>query len=213
MLAFYSGCFAENGDEYGISEFAANAVKYLVVIVQDSNLDLRPNKSTSESSTENNEATSPDSDDTVPDCGLSTWTSAELRLKVVERLWAVMLSHIPRELLSNAGDILMEAIVASQMTLVPESARMTTSFEEEESERARNAWLGLCLDVLQICDANTFKAFWSVETEKTCSPWPWNSDFTREIWKKTVQKWMEMEGCWEAGIVLLGLPFRYDFLL
>lgn len=208
MLIFW---FIENDDDYGISEFAANAVRYLVAIVQDSQLDLRPNKSTDDS-VQANEVAAPDSDDTVPDCGLSTWTSAELRLKVVERLWAVMLAHVPRELLDKAGDVLIDAILVSQMSLVPESARMTSCFEEEEGERAKNAWLGLCLDVLQVCDINTFKAFWGVETEEhvQCSEWVWNRDFTHAIWKKTVEKWTEMEGYWEAGIVLLGLPFRYD---
>ncbi|PPQ86312.1 hypothetical protein CVT25_005613 [Psilocybe cyanescens] len=203
----------ENEDEKGISEFATNAVKYLVDIARDPKLDLKPKKLNEQAA-----ASTLDSDDTIPDLGNSTCTNAELRLRVIYRLWTAMKAIVPHKLLEGAGEALIEALVWNQKLLVPEIARMTTTtscseeaVEEEEGERARATWVGVCVDVLGVCDVGAFKMFWGVETDvkegREATRWIWNAAFTRAVWRSVVGTWVEMKGSWEAGVVLLGLPF------
>uniref|UniRef100_A0A8H7XPF0 Telomere-associated protein Rif1 N-terminal domain-containing protein n=1 Tax=Psilocybe cubensis TaxID=181762 RepID=A0A8H7XPF0_PSICU len=191
----------ESDDDATISNFATKAVKYLIEIAQDPQLDFRPKKPTEQQTA----AATLDSDDTIPDTGSTTCTNAELRLRVIYSLWNAMKSVFPVGLLSQAGEELLEAFVWGQNSLVPEIARMTTSQTEEGEElgeRAREAWV-----------VEAFKMFWGVETEedvrqgKEMNNWIWNRDFSRAAWRSATKRWMENKGGWEACVVLLGLPF------
>lgn len=135
-------------------------------------------------------------------------------MRVIHRLWGVMKTTIPHNLLERAAEKLLDGLVDARMMLVPESSRLDGSSSEEDLEGPRNAWISLCMDVLGLCDRETFKLFWCCETDagEHLSPWHWTGEFTRAIWKASVDMFMDGGDRWQDGIVLLGLPFRYILL-
>ncbi|KDR82377.1 hypothetical protein GALMADRAFT_237655 [Galerina marginata CBS 339.88] len=200
--------FQEDGDGASTKQFAFNAVLHLVDIAQDPLLDLRPEKVPIPGPSNDRV---PGSDDTIPDFDETSschCTNNELRLRVIQRLWVAMKTIIPHSLLEVAANKLIEALLESRKSLIPQSSRLE-GYTDEDVEGPRNAWISLCMDVLTVCDVETFKTFWSCETDlgPDVSSWTWTKDFTRAIWKASAEKWVEGEGHWEAGVVLLGLPF------
>ncbi|KAF5315065.1 hypothetical protein D9619_007434 [Psilocybe cf. subviscida] len=212
----------ENEDEEALSAFACTAAKYVVHVLEDSTLNLMPNKD----SVQNHllsavDASMPGSDDTVMDTpnndNANVCSDSELRLRVVHKMWSVMREEFPVDSLrSSADQIMLAALMKNEAVLVYERTRTTggVAFDDSrESARERNAWLGLVVDVLVAsADAEKVKAFWECDEDSMALSAArhsgcWSKGYTRAVWRMCVQKWTELGGIWEGGVVLLGVPF------
>ncbi|PPQ76516.1 hypothetical protein CVT26_013350 [Gymnopilus dilepis] len=192
-----------NDEDADIIQFACTAVTHLINIASHPTLDFRPRKVSHILS-----VAPGDSDDTVPDIdGPATLTNAELRMRVVHRLWGVMKTVIPHKFLGRSAELLLDGLVKSRLVLVPECSRLDGSFNGDDLEGPRNCWVALCMDVLGMCYPGKFKAFWGCDMEEDSYKWEWKGEFTRAVWKTSVDIFMDGSDQWRDGVVLLGLPF------
>jgi len=71
----------------------------------------------------------------------------------------------------------------------------------------------LCVDLLSVCDVDAMRTFWECEEDgMQLRTWIWSKEFTCAVWRTFVEKWRDVEGTWEGGVILLGVPFTYVFL-
>ena len=187
-------------------------MKYITDIIEDPDLSLAPNTTLKGVGPAERKNPVPDSDDTIPDTftGQTKCTNSELRLRVVRRMWNAMKSVFPTETLSEAAEVLLAGLMRNEQSLLPESSRLAL---DEEGGAARNAWVKLCVDALTLTDVHAMRVFWGCEDGGPISKvvntwgWDWTKEFTNAVWKVAVEKWRDEEGEWEAGIILLGVPF------
>ncbi|CAA7269092.1 unnamed protein product [Cyclocybe aegerita] len=204
----------DRDDDTGISAFASLAIKHVNEILENPELNFRPKKSQTPSKSD----AIPDSDDTILDLDAdATCSNGELRLRVVESLWTAMRKIFPLSSLREAGETLLACIMRNDHSLLADNARLSGSTapeaDEEGGERARNAWVALCVDIITVCDPEAVRVFWACEedapvtSQKGTWGWNWTKEFTNAVWKTFVQRWKRREGHWEGGVVLLGVPF------
>ncbi|KAJ3509179.1 hypothetical protein NLJ89_g5360 [Agrocybe chaxingu] len=209
-----SSSLDNDDDDVAISRFASSAIKHVTEILESPELNFRPKKIQTPSKSD----TIPDSDDTILDIETeATCSNGELRLRVVESLWTAMRRIIPLSSLREAGETLLACIMRNDDSLLADNARLSgsaaTEADEEGGQRARNAWVTLCVDIITVCDLEAVRVFWACEedapvrSQRGTWGWNWTKEFTNAVWKTFVQWWKRREGHWEGGVVLLGVPF------
>jgi hypothetical protein len=186
-------------------------MEYLTDILEDADLNLKPNGDLKGVGPPNRNDTVPDSDGPAPMIAGSTkCTNGELRLRVVRRMWNVMKNVFPESSLVEAAEVLLACLMRNSKLLLSECAY---SGLDEEGETGRNSWVTLCFDVSKICGPEAIRVFWGCEegaaVEKVPGAWAWDwtREFTNAVWRTAVEKWRDDESDWESAIILLGIPF------
>lgn len=186
-------------------------MKYLTDVLEDPDLNLKPDGDLKGVGPANRKNGIPDSDGLAPVItGATTCTNGELRLRVVRRMWNAMKRAFPKSALVEAAEVLLACLMRKEQSLMTEVARWAL---DEEGERERNSWMTLCVDTLRISGPEAMRVFWGCEEGASVSKmpgtwsWDWTKEFTNAVWKIAVEKWRDDEGDWESAVILLGVPF------
>ena len=126
-----------------------------------------------------------------------------------------MMTIFPHATLAAAAEKLLTCLILVEEVLLPANAKLDglSSDDTDVGEQARNAWVKLCVDLLSVCDVDAMRTFWECEEDgMQLRAWIWSKDFTCAVWRTFVEKWREVEGSWDGGVILLGVPFTYVFL-
>lgn len=197
-------------DPSSMSSLGMTYVKYVTDILENPDLNLKPNGDLKGVGPANRNDAVPDSDGVTPVIAGSTkCTNGELRLRVVRRMWNAMSGVFPKLALVEAAETLLACLMRNAKSLLTESAYSL----EDEGERERNSWVALCVDVSRICGSEALRVFWGCEEGAPVKKvpgawaWDWTKEFTNAVWKTAVEKWGDNEGHWEGAAILLGVPF------
>jgi hypothetical protein len=171
-----------------IPEFAVQAIKILIDILQDENLNL---------------SMKPLTERTLPDVNIPTETrsNAALRLSLVRSLWSVARNVVTNGPVCLAGETFIEWLMANESRLV---------WESDSDDDARRQWASLCADILVVCDVDEMNAFWGKKVGVTGrkKEWGWTEDVRRLVWASFLEVWSEdKDSSVDGSIVLLSVPF------
>ena len=210
VLIYY--LILDTEDFSAISRLGVTFMQYLTGILEDADLNLKPDGDLKGVGPANRNNGIPDSDGATPVItGSTTCTNNELRLRVVRRMWDAMKKVFPKAALEEAAEVLLACLMRKEELLLNESARWAL---DEEGEQERNSWVALCVDTLRISGSEAMRVFWGCEEGAPVSnltpgtwTWDWTKEFTNAIWKMVVEKWKDDEGDWESAVILLGVPF------
>ena len=135
-----------------------------------------------------------------------------LKLRFARALWGALRNVFPQPVtLAAAG----ERLLASLMKNAGEYTYFDAEVEFQTNESGNDTWAEFCVDVLAVCGPDAMRAFWGypdMESGEKLWTWGWGPEERASVWRVFCARWMEVvEGEWEGGIVVLGVPFLYVY--
>lgn len=194
---------AEAGDEEALSQVAERAVEVLIELLEDKDLDLRPC-----TDNENLTTTLPcsprrTSKPSIRNKGPSfSRMKPALHLFLVHQLWLVVKELIPDSSLGEAAGKLLTYMQSKEGDILGKG---------HLADEVHDYYATFCSSVAAVCDISDVDTFWSswggvmVEGHRR---YDWPTDVRIAIWTQFIRKWEGDKASWEAGVVLLSVPFR-----
>lgn len=197
-LVLISICVAD--DETELTEFAHYVTDILATILKDKKLDFSSKQEEDDRLlvlTSPVKCTRPKAPRAMP---VYRWKPA-LKLLFVRQLWLIAKSVIPASSLIEPAEALLALIDVCETNLI---------IDVDVADDVRAQWSSLCAEVAFHCNEQELLAFWNIKQSRFDARRKlrdWDSSIRSFVWSHFVGKWREEQTSWEAGVILLGVPF------
>lgn len=183
---------AEASNEAGIREFADGVIDVLMRILDDEDLDF---------STDADDSATSNVLPSLPAAGRSgSWLKYALKLFFVEQLWTTVRNTISRDFLTDAAEKLLIYLAEEESSLV---------MDVQEADQSHESWASLCAVIALACETPAVGAFFGTKRHprEKKREWEWTPDVRCQMWQEFVKVWSGRQVNWEAGVLLLAIPF------